>query len=740
MNLPLSLKHIYIFLILGISLSSAGPVSWHGMLTTSGNRIKNEGGTHNVQLKGPSLYWSSNAGSRFYNEEVVNWFVETMDISVIRAAMAVRYWDNGCSDPLAKESSNDFGYLSNTQKFPLATSKAEQEAIIDRVVQAAILNDIYVIIDWHTHCKAEASDAATFFEKMANKYMDKPNVIFEIFNEPTASDNWNQVLSYANTVIQRIRNTGSRHLILVGSPWWDSNPHECAQSSLKSTANFAPIACTLHFYAASHVYNSNLSQLQNANNALSNNAPVFVSEWGSVTSNGGTGGEAPNAQSTTSWLNWMDNNMVSSCQWNVSNLGETSAIWEAAKYTQYGMSLAALSTSGKILHKYMGGDTAANNFTVGKTFPPTANHPYGRSVTVVQEKDKSKTWTLADLGATNGEALDNVESPASINGNAITYTPNTVGSTSFNYTLSKGVNKSKHRITVKTVSAADEVNVSYKADTELTPAKLGIVWSENKTLAFTAQSVSPGTITRASNNRSLTYKPASNASKGGQATLTYTVGEGSYSLTKSVKLVLDNMPPNGGNITIAIKNDAPYSFSLDGTSGGANRLLTGSDPEGDPITIDKFQQMEGDPGTVSINFSKRTLTYTPAPGKKSGGKPIIYYWLTDGENVGEPGKITLTITGTGTDIGDINDTPIRVPQIAGANLRIKMLGKNLSVELAKSAVTRLDVYSLTGAKVATLMSGYQNAGSYEFSLNNFAKGVYIVRLKQGSTQTLRIVR
>jgi hypothetical protein len=748
MNSRLTFTILYI--CLGFAFSIAGPVSWYGTLQVDGKYIKDKDKLQTVQLKGPSLYWSTFAGAAFYNEEPINWFVDTMDISVIRAAMAIKYWDNRCDDNL-DDGDRNYGYLSNSTKWPAATAKANQELLIDNVVQAAILNDIYVIIDWHSHCAHnETSDAGTFFEKMATKYKDIPNVIFEIYNEPPGAlqnegtnkpskpaITWNQINAYATTIIPKIRNTGNNNLILVGSPNWSSNPNECASSGLKNS--YSNIACTLHFYAGTHSGSSS-DQLTNANSALNSTVPVFASEWGTVNADGKGG---PNQSSSQSWMTWMDNNKVSSCNWAAVNLEEGASIWDNAKYAQSGMSVDALSESGKLLYGYMGGN---GKTTLGKTSPPTG-YPYGRSTTVTIKEGDSKTWTLAELGASNGETLAGVTQPeigtVSSSSTGFTYQSLEISAqnrVTFHYTISKGGKNSKHRVTVRIDRpprvSVTRLNVSSKSATALNFSNLGITSADGKSMTFTAQSLTgDGSIARASDSKSLTYTPAGNAQNNTEVSLAYTVTDGTYSVQKNVTLVLGNMPPTGNGGTRSIPNTAPFTWSLDGTANGANATLGGSDPEGDFITIANVRQVLGDPGTVSISQDKRSFTYTPATGMKSGGRPILYYSLTDGQDVGPEAKITLTITGTGSDIGTITDQPpvvaIGSPQLFGS-FGLRMLGKNLLVELSKSGSASLDIYSISGKRVASLMNGNQSTGGYEFNLGNLQKGVYIVRLKQGS--------
>jgi hypothetical protein len=614
------MKKSIAFVLLAAIFSLAGPVSYYGNLYVDGNRIKGTGGEV-IQLKGPSFYWSDGIGMPFYDSKNVNWFVDTMDISVFRHAMTVQYLN---SDGSTGNVGNGDGYLTN------AANKAKQIALIDTMVKAAITNDIYIIIDWHSHrAQDEQSAAVEFFTNMATKYKGIPNVIFEIYNEPSmydCSSGWNSISGYMNAVINAIRNTAQNsNLILVGSPQWSSCPNVANSSA-------ANIAYTVHFYAGTHSIGG--TQNSNSNTALTAGKAVFASEWGTTDAHGSGN---VNASSSRQWMSWMNTNKISSCQWSVSNF-EGSSIFKSSSSNS--VALNNLSESGKLLYEFMCDNTNYN--TPCKTDPPTG-WPWARSRTVqgvtgntIKEGDV-KTWTKSQLEVSSGAVFHSMGTPGlSVTDDQITFTvPHELSSKTytFNYYVKQGSKISKHRITLTEIlrgprAKIDRLNVNLRGSTTIPLSTLVEHPAASiTTVNITDQSVSAGTITRASNNRSLTYTSPSDATSGQEVKLTYTV-----------------VDANG-------------------------------------ITLQK--------------------------------------------------QVILVLGGT----SPIRDLPL--PASFGLNSH----GSAISVNLAKSGAASLDVFSLTGAKIATLMSGHQNAGSYEFSLNNFAKGVYIVRLKQGSqTQTLRIVR
>jgi hypothetical protein len=59
----------------------------------------------------------------------------------------------------------------------------------------------------------------------------------------------------------------------------------------------------------------------------------------------------------------------------------------------------------------------------------------------------------------------------------------------------------------------------------------------------------------------------------------------------------------------------------------------------------------------------------------------------------------------------------------------------IQYQLPEPATVKLELYDITGRKVATLVNAWQNAGYYSFNLNgsayNLASGVYFYRLTAG---------
>jgi hypothetical protein len=256
-----------------------------------------------VQVRGMSMYWSLlDAATMFYSDAGVSTMVRDMKVEIIRLAIGtVENW----------------GGISGYIKDPDA-----QRELIKAGVMAAVKNDIYVIIDWHSHTATDQLEEATaFFEEVAQAYGGYNNVIFEIFNEPT-NIGWPLIKSYADSIVTVIRKH-SDNLILVGNPNWDQRPDVAIGKEVEDPKH--NVAYTFHYYAMTH----GKSQMNNADRAIKAGLPVFVSEWGTGTADGkGTPGEDKNNM----WQEWMDANKLSSANWSASKINEgTAAFAQASK-------------------------------------------------------------------------------------------------------------------------------------------------------------------------------------------------------------------------------------------------------------------------------------------------------------------------------------------------------------------------------------------------------------------------
>ncbi len=255
-------------------------------LSVAGTQLMSENGD-TVVLHGVSYGWHQ-FWPRFYNDSTVAYLAKDWGAQVLRASMGVDL-DSACY-----VYQPEFGI-----------------ECVTKVVDAAILNDVYVIIDWHSH-NLRQKEAVEFFTRMATRYKGVPNVIYEIYNEPV-EDSWEQLKAYSTEVIKAIRAIEPDAVILVGCPHWDQDIHLAADNPITGYNN---IMYTLHFYANTH----GQWLRDRADYALSKGLPVFVSECAGMEA---TGDGPVNPEEWQNWLNWMQEHSISWAAWSVSDKDET---------------------------------------------------------------------------------------------------------------------------------------------------------------------------------------------------------------------------------------------------------------------------------------------------------------------------------------------------------------------------------------------------------------------------------
>ncbi|MBC3538159.1 glycoside hydrolase family 5 protein [Rufibacter sediminis] len=282
-------KIIPALLLMGSSYLATGQaVKEHGALHVKGTQLVDKAGQP-VILRGMSFGWH-NFWPRFYTPQTVSWLKQDWKINVIRAAMGIEPKD---------------GYLQKPE-----WSKEKIKAVVD----GAIKENIYVIIDWHSH-NINLPEAKAFFTEMAQTYGKNPHVIYEIFNEPD-EESWAEVKAYSEELIKTIRAIDPDNLILVGTPHWDQDVHLAADDPITGASN---LMYTLHFYAATHK-----QELRDRGDyALSKGLPLFISESAGMEA---TGDGPLNETEWKKWLDWAEQRKISWVTWSVSDKNETCSV------------------------------------------------------------------------------------------------------------------------------------------------------------------------------------------------------------------------------------------------------------------------------------------------------------------------------------------------------------------------------------------------------------------------------
>ena len=289
-------------------------VSYNGNLKLDGINLVNQY-NEKIQLRGISTHgiqWYS----KYANKEVMTQ-LKSWGVNVFRIAM---YTEEG-------------GYISNNSL----------KDKVKEIVEYAKELDMYVIIDWHilsdNNPNNHKEEAIKFFDEMASLYKNTPNIIFEICNEPNGGTSWSDVKSYAVDVISTIRKY-SDNIIIVGTPTWSQDVDIASQDKIDGKN----IMYALHFYSGTHKEYLR----EKVDKALSNNLPIFVSEFGVSDASGNGGVYLDEARI---WMKYLNSKNISWVNWSLSDKNETSALLKPG--TENDISDEHLSESGKFIKEQL---------------------------------------------------------------------------------------------------------------------------------------------------------------------------------------------------------------------------------------------------------------------------------------------------------------------------------------------------------------------------------------------------
>ena len=253
-----------------------------------------------VAMRGVSFGWH-NIWPRFYNKEAVKHLHDDWGVQLFRAAI-------GADDHAKADNPGIHGGYMGEPEFALEC--------LYNVVDGAIESGSYVIVDWHSHM-LHTAEAKDFFTKVATRYADCPNVIYELYNEPV-NDSWAELKAYAEELIPVIDSISTVHpLILMGCPHWDQDINLPAEDPLTCYDN---LMYTVHFYAATH--KDYLRERSDA--ALAAGIPIFLSECAACEASG----DGPmDMDSWQAWSGWAASKGISIITWSISDKAETCSMF-----------------------------------------------------------------------------------------------------------------------------------------------------------------------------------------------------------------------------------------------------------------------------------------------------------------------------------------------------------------------------------------------------------------------------
>lgn len=706
-----------------------GPVSYYGALHTSGNKIVGAKNNQQAMLRGVSLFWSDATGLSYYNPVVISWAVDNLKIDVFRYAMGIEYYD---SDGGTKNKLDD--------QTSYAKSPEGQLSTIDRMVKAAIENDVYIIIDWHSHrAHSETSLAKSFFETVSKKYKDVPNIIYEIYNEPVdgSGGNWSAIKGYANTISSVIRNN-TQNLIIVGTPSWSQNPQNGASDPVNSTN----IAYVLHFYAATHSKGSFGGRIDQT---LSAGYPVFISEWGTTNADGNGN---PNESATSEWTSYMDQKQIPNCNWSlrqqtsdVDQKSEKSAIFAGEKslITAAALDAASYTTSGNIVKSYLTKNARSwvDSLVKGKSGSCSFK------ATTAKQTDGKISGVLKS-GCTYTSSNEKV---ASASGSDIV-----VGD--YGFAIFTGNDGSQSVVTIKEVAGQSITNLenlycdyskACKSISGATAQALDfdgdgnldyILTMEDKTIQgskFTLTSLDPSIISVSKVVCSNTTK-CSNTQKGKQVWMLHFKSFGSTKIVASAPAVT-GFRAMQDTFEIAFKKAIPRISST-------------------------FKDQKIAPGTVSdkglpdttLSGTPVTYTYNGLPTSayitKNGAgfiagnqNAIVAITAHAPENATQDSLVRTVTFIIGDQAAAVNleeyfafvnpQASIKPVQKIANGLKASMTGSTLQFTTKHTGLVKVDIYDALGVNVMQQSDIYA-AGNHSIDLNSLSNGSYTLIIRQGS--------
>jgi len=326
---------LFVFAVAGCAYAGVPALTVSGNQVLSGGQVKS--------FAGNSFFWSNTGWGqeKMYNASVVKWLKNDWKSTIVRVALGAD--ENG-------------SYLEDPEG---------NVARIETVVDAAIANDLYVIIDFHSHhAEDKKAQAIAFFERMAQKYGTYNNVIYELYNEPLQIS-WSSVIKpYAEDVISAIRSIDPDNLIVVGTPTWSQDVDVASRDPIMATN----VAYALHFYAGTH----GQSLRDKALTAMNNGIALMVTEWGSVSASGdGAVAEA----NSNAWMAFLKAHNLSHLNWAVSDKNEGASIIKPGVNPSGGWTASDLTASGRyvkgVIANWDGSGDGTDDGSGGDTDPPS---------------------------------------------------------------------------------------------------------------------------------------------------------------------------------------------------------------------------------------------------------------------------------------------------------------------------------------------------------------------------------
>lgn len=276
------------------------PVAINGQLRVCGVKLCNQYGQP-IQLRGMSthgLQWYPNC----VNDASLDALAKDWGADHVRLSMYIQ----------------EGGYETNPRKFT---------DLVHSLIEKVSARGMYVIVDWHQLSPGDPNfnlaRAKTFFAEIAQRHGNKPNILYDVANEPNGTP-WSRIKTYHEAIIPTIRAADPDAVILLGTHGWGSLGVSDGGSEtdvINNPVNATNIMYTFHFYAGSHGSNY-LNTLSRAADRI----PVFVTEFGTQTA---SGDGANNFDQSKKYIDLMAQKKISWTNWNFSDDSRSGAVFTA---------------------------------------------------------------------------------------------------------------------------------------------------------------------------------------------------------------------------------------------------------------------------------------------------------------------------------------------------------------------------------------------------------------------------
>ena len=298
------------------------PVAINGQLHVCGTKLCNKRGKP-IQLRGMSTH-----GLQWYaqciNGQSLDALATDWKADVLRISMYIQ----------------EDGYETDPRGFT---------DLVHAIIEQASARGLYAIVDWHMLDPGDPfynlARAKTFFREIARVHRNKPNILYEVANEPNGVG-WNRIKRYHEQIIPVIRAKDPDAIVLLGTRAWSSlGVSDGADETevINNPVNAGNVMYTFHVYAASHG-NAYLDALSRAADQI----PMFVTEFGTQKY---TGNGENNFVRSQQYIDLMVVKQIGWTSWNYSDDRRSGAAFQPGTCPNGPFDAASLKEAGKWIRK-----------------------------------------------------------------------------------------------------------------------------------------------------------------------------------------------------------------------------------------------------------------------------------------------------------------------------------------------------------------------------------------------------